>query len=132
VPAPIPDLGDDPLLKEYRECSRRALSAPSAEHGLADIEDYYLTPTTSATTGTSGSTRLRRPAALEELSKEPPRTKVTSSGTATTCGGHRIAVYRRPGAKYFDLPKIAMRCTRRTRCCATASRWASRSTAATS
>jgi len=110
VPAPIPAIfGDDPLLKEYREwLPASAVGAIGGSMDSADIEDYYLTP---YDIGYDRNVRFDHDfvgrAALEELSKEPPRTKVTlvwnSDDVAAAIGS---LFTDGPGAKYFDLPKI--------------------------
>lgn len=110
VPAPIPAIfGDDSLLKDYREWL--PVSAVGAIGGSVDsgnIEDYYLTP---YDIGYDRNVKFDHDfvgrEALEELAKNPPRTKVTlvwNNDDVTAALGSLLT--EGPGAKYFDLPKI--------------------------
>ncbi|WP_169989048.1 aminomethyl transferase family protein [Microbispora sp. H10836] len=110
VPAPIPAIfGDDPLLKEYREwLPAGAVGAIGGSVDSDDIEDYYLTP---YDIGYDRNVKFDHEfigrAALEELAKNPPRTKVTlvwNDDDVTAAIGSLLG--KGPGAKYFDLPKI--------------------------
>ncbi|MCC4313865.1 MULTISPECIES: aminomethyltransferase family protein [Streptomyces] len=110
VPAPIPAIfGDDPLLKEYREwLPASAIGAIGGSVDSDDIADYYLTP---YDIGYDRTVKFDHDfigrAALEELAKNPPRTKVTlvwNNDDVTAALGSLLG--DGPGAKYFDLPKI--------------------------
>ncbi|MYU09710.1 aminomethyl transferase family protein [Streptomyces sp. SID8361] len=110
VPAPIPAIfGDDPLLKEYREwLPASAIGAIGGSVDSDDIADYYLTP---YDIGYDRTVKFDHDfigrAALEELAKNPPRTKVTlvwNNDDVTAALGSLLG--EGPGAKYFDLPKI--------------------------
>ncbi|MFD8279151.1 aminomethyl transferase family protein [Streptomyces solisilvae] len=110
VPAPIPAIfGDDPLLKEYREwLPASAIGAIGGSVDSDDIADYYLTP---YDIGYDRTVKFDHDfigrAALEELAKHPPRTKVTlvwNNDDVTAALGSLLG--DGPGAKYFDLPKI--------------------------
>ncbi|WP_181782918.1 aminomethyl transferase family protein [Pseudonocardia pini] len=110
VPAPIPAIfGDDPLLKEYREwLPATAIGAIGGSVNSDDIADYYLTP---YDIGYDRNVKFDHEfvgrAALEELAKNPPRTKVTlvwDNDDVTAAIGSLLG--KGPGAKYLDLPKI--------------------------
>ncbi|MEU9963725.1 aminomethyl transferase family protein [Streptomyces malaysiensis] len=110
VPAPIPAIfGDDPLLQEYREwLPASAIGAIGGSVDSDDIADYYLTP---YDIGYDRTVKFDHDfigrAALEELAKNPPRTKVTlvwNNDDVTAALGSLLG--DGPGAKYFDLPKI--------------------------
>lgn len=110
VPAPIPAIfGDDPLLEEYREwLPASAIGAIGGSVDSDDIADYYLTP---YDIGYDRNVKFDHDfigrSALEELVKNPPRTKVTlvwNSDDVTAAIGSLLDTG--PGAKYLDLPKI--------------------------
>ncbi|MEU1517557.1 aminomethyl transferase family protein [Streptomyces sp. NPDC005811] len=110
VPAPIPAIFDDaPLLNEYREwLPAVAIGAIGGSVDSSDISDYYLTP---YDIGYDRNIKFDHEfvgrAALEELAKNPPRTKVTlvwNDDDVTAAMGSLLG--DGPGAKYFDLPKI--------------------------
>ncbi|MCR3721960.1 MULTISPECIES: aminomethyl transferase family protein [Prauserella salsuginis group] len=110
VPAPIPAIfGDDPLLNEYREWLRAsAVGAVGGSVDSEDIEDYYLTP---YDIGYDRNVKFDHDfvgrEALEELAKNPPRSKVTlvwNNDDVTEALGSLLS--KGPGAKYLDLPKI--------------------------
>jgi glycine cleavage system aminomethyltransferase T len=110
VPAPIPAIfGDDPLLQEYREwLPASAIGAIGGSVDSDDIADYYLTP---YDLGYDRNVKFDHEfvgrAALEELAKNPPRTKVTlvwNNEDVTTAIGSLLG--KGAGAKFFDLPKI--------------------------
>ena len=109
VPAPLPAIfGDDPLLEEYREwLPATAIGAIGGSFHSPDVADYYLTP---YDLGYDRHVQFDHDflgrAALERLSAERPRTKVTlvwNSGDVADAIG---SLFRPgPGAKYLDLPK---------------------------
>ncbi|GAA1299642.1 aminomethyl transferase family protein [Pseudonocardia xinjiangensis] len=110
VPAPLPAIfGDDPLLQEYREwLPASAVGAIGGSVDSDDITDYYLTP---YDIGYARNVKFDHEfvgrAALEELAKNPPRTKVTlvwNNDDVTAAIGSLLG--KGLGAKYFDLPKI--------------------------
>lgn len=110
VPAPLPAIfGDDPLLREYREwLPATAIGALGGSVDSDDIADYYLTP---YDIGYDRNVKFDHDfvgrAALEELSQNPPREKVTlvwNEDDVTAAMGSLLG--DGPHAKYFDLPKI--------------------------
>jgi vanillate/3-O-methylgallate O-demethylase len=109
VPAPLPAVfGDDPLLKEYREwLPASAIGAIGGSMNSRDIEDYSLTP---YDIGYDRHVRFDHDfigrSALERLSKEPPRTKVTLVWNSDDVAAAIGSLFQTgPGAKYIDLPK---------------------------
>jgi vanillate/3-O-methylgallate O-demethylase len=109
VPAPFPAIySDDERSKAYREwLPVEAMGSLAGSMDSADITDYYVTPYDIGYGRTVAFDHdfIGR-AALEEIAKNPPRTKVTlvwNSDDVTDAIG---SLYRPgPGAKYIELPK---------------------------
>jgi glycine cleavage system aminomethyltransferase T len=109
VPAPLPAVfGDHPVLAAYREwLPAAAISSLGGSLDSPDIADYYLTP---YDLGYGRAVKfdhdfIGRPA-LEELSRQPPRTKVTLVWNAEDVAAAIGSLFAPgPGAKYLDLPK---------------------------
>jgi vanillate/3-O-methylgallate O-demethylase len=110
VPAPLPAIfaEDDPRLQAYREwLPATAVGSLGGSVGSTDIADYYLTP---YDIGYGRTVRFDHDflgrAALERISEDPPRRKVTLVWNADDVAEAIGSLFTAgPGAKYLDLPK---------------------------
>jgi vanillate/3-O-methylgallate O-demethylase len=109
MPAPFPAIySDDDISRAYREwLPASAMGSVGGSMDSEDVRDFYLTPYDIGYGKTVAFDHdfLGREA-LEEIAKNPQRTKVTLVWNSDDVADAVGSMYRPgPGAKYFDMPK---------------------------
>jgi vanillate/3-O-methylgallate O-demethylase len=109
VPAPFPAIySDDPRSTAYREwLPADAMGSLAGSFDSPDVTDYYVTPYDIGYGRTVAfDHEFIGRAALEEIAKNPKRTKVTLVWNADDVTAAIGSLYRPgPGAKYIEFPK---------------------------
>ena len=109
VPAPFPAIySDDARSRAYREwLPVQAMGSLGGSMNSGDVRDYYLTPYDIGYGKTVAFDHdFVGRAALEEIAKNPKRTKVTLVWNSDDVADAVASLYQPgPGAKYIDMPK---------------------------